>query len=106
MHVLVTGAAGFIGYHLSEALLKQGARVTGIDNLNSYYEVTLKEARLRNLQANPAFDFVKLDISDREHMLGLAPKLKDVTHVANLAAQAGVRHSLTDPYTYVMSNVM
>jgi UDP-glucuronate 4-epimerase len=106
MHVLVTGAAGFIGYHLSETLLKQGARVTGIDNLNAYYEVTLKEARLRNLQANPAFDFVKLDISDREHMLALAPKLKDVTHVAHLAAQAGVRHSLTDPYSYVMSNVM
>jgi UDP-glucuronate 4-epimerase len=106
MHVLVTGAAGFIGYHLSETLLKQGARVTGIDNLNSYYEVTLKEARLRNLQAQPAFDFVKLDISDREPMLALASKLKGVTHIANLAAQAGVRHSLTDPYTYVMSNVM
>src|SRR5207342_1475843 len=98
MHVLVTGAAGFIGYHLSEALLAQGARVTGIDNLNAYYEVSLKEARLRNLQAKPNFDFLKLDISDRAAMLALAPKLADVTHVAHLAAQAGVRYSLTDPY--------
>ncbi|MBI1210140.1 MAG: SDR family NAD(P)-dependent oxidoreductase [Alphaproteobacteria bacterium] len=106
MHVLVTGAAGFIGYHLSETLLKQGARVTGIDNINAYYDVTLKEARLRNLQKNAGFEFVKLDISDREPILALAPKLGDVTHVAHLAAQAGVRHSLTDPYTYVMSNVM
>jgi UDP-glucuronate 4-epimerase len=106
MHVLITGAAGFIGYHLSEALLAQGARVTGIDNLNTYYEVSLKEARLNNLRQRKGFDFLKLDISDRAAMLALASKLKDTTHVAHLAAQAGVRHSLTDPYTYVMSNVM
>src|SRR6185436_4036964 len=106
MHVLVTGAAGFIGYHLSEALLKQGARVTGVDNLNAYYEVSLKEARLTNLQAHKGFDFIRLDIADRAAMLALAEKLPSVTHIAHLAAQAGVRHSLTDPYTYVMSNVM
>jgi UDP-glucuronate 4-epimerase len=106
MHVLVTGAAGFIGYHLSEALLKQGARVTGVDNLNAYYEVSLKDARLSNLQSHDKFSFHKLDIADRDAMLALAKQHGDVTHIAHLAAQAGVRHSLTDPYTYVMSNVM
>ena len=106
MHVLVTGAAGFIGYHLSQALIAQGARVTGVDNLNAYYEVSLKEARLRNLQAHDKFSFLKLDIADRAAMLALAKQHGDVTHIAHLAAQAGVRHSLTDPYTYVMSNVM
>src|SRR5262245_56898822 len=106
MHVLVTGAAGFIGCHLSLALLAQGARVTGVDNLNPYYEVSLKEARLANLQAQKNFAFLKLDIADRAAMLALAPKLADVTHVAHLAAQAGVRHSLIDPYAYVSSNVM
>src|SRR5260221_8591815 len=106
MHVLVTGAAGFIGYHLSEALVAQGARVTGVDNLNDYYEVSLKEARLKNLQAKTNFAFLKLDIADRSAMLSLAGKHSDITHIAHLAAQAGVRHSLTDPYTYVMSNVM
>lgn len=106
MHVLVTGAAGFIGYHLSETLLKQGARVTGIDNLNDYYDVSLKDARLSNLRRHASFKFVRLDIADRDQILALAPTLADATHVAHLAAQAGVRHSLTDPYTYVMSNVM
>ena len=106
MHVLVTGAAGFIGYHVADALLAKGARVSGIDNLNAYYEVALKEARLQKLQANKNFDFAKLDIADRAAMLALASKYPDVTHIVHLAAQAGVRHSLTDPYTYVMSNVM
>ena len=105
-HVLVTGAAGFIGYHLATALLAQGARVTGIDNLNAYYDVSLKEARLRNLQANKDFAFQKLDIADRDAMLALAPKIADITQIAHLAAQAGVRYSLTDPYAYVTSNVM
>ncbi len=106
MHVLVTGAAGFIGYHVCEALLTQGARVTGIDNLNSYYEVSLKDARLKNLQAKKEFSFLKLDIADRTAMLALGNKHSNITHIAHLAAQAGVRHSLTDPYTYVTSNVM
>jgi UDP-glucuronate 4-epimerase len=106
MKVLLTGAAGFIGYHTSQALLAQGHEVVGVDNLNAYYEVTLKEARLANLKVQKGFAFEKLDISDRDAMLGLAAKYPGVTHVIHLAAQAGVRHSLTDPYTYVTSNVM
>ncbi|MCE9522101.1 MAG: NAD-dependent epimerase/dehydratase family protein [Alphaproteobacteria bacterium] len=106
MKVLLTGAAGFIGFHTSQALLAQGHEVVGVDNLNSYYEVTLKEARLAQLTAQKGFAFEKLDISDRDAMLGLAAKYPGVTHVIHLAAQAGVRHSLTDPYTYVTSNVM
>jgi len=106
MQVLLTGAAGFIGYHVSQALLARGDQVVGIDNLNSYYEVSLKEARLAQLKAKPGFQFEKLDISDRDAMLALCVKYPGVTHVVHLAAQAGVRHSLTDPYTYITSNVM
>ncbi|MDZ4870274.1 MAG: NAD-dependent epimerase/dehydratase family protein [Alphaproteobacteria bacterium] len=106
MQVLLTGAAGFIGYHVSQALLARGDQVVGIDNLNSYYEVSLKEARLAQLKAKPGFQFEKLDISDRDAMLALGVKYPGVTHVVHLAAQAGVRHSLTDPYTYITSNVM
>jgi UDP-glucuronate 4-epimerase len=106
MKVLLTGAAGFIGYHVSQALLARGDEVVGIDNLNSYYEVSLKEARLAQLQAQKGFAFEKLDIADREAMLALGAKYPGVTHVVHLAAQAGVRHSLTDPYTYITSNVM
>jgi UDP-glucuronate 4-epimerase len=106
MQVLVTGAAGFIGFHVSQALLARGDTVVGVDNLNSYYEVSLKEARLAKLTAHSGFAFERSDISDREAMLGLAAKYPNVTHVVHLAAQAGVRHSLTDPYTYVTSNVM
>jgi UDP-glucuronate 4-epimerase len=106
MHVLLTGAAGFIGFHVAQALLARGDTVVGVDNLNPYYEVTLKEARLAKLKAQKGFYFERLDISDREAILGLAAKHPDITHVVHLAAQAGVRHSLTDPYTYVTSNVM
>lgn len=106
MHVLLTGAAGFIGFHVTQALLARGDTVVGVDNLNAYYEVSLKEARLKQLQAQKGFQFERLDISDREAMLALGAKHPGVTHVVHLAAQAGVRHSLTDPYTYVMSNVM
>jgi UDP-glucuronate 4-epimerase len=106
MHVLVTGAAGFIGYHLAEALLAKGARVTGLDNLNTYYDVSLKQARLRRLEARANFAFLGLDVADRAPILALAEKYADISHVVHLAAQAGVRHSLTDPYTYVTSNVM
>lgn len=106
MHVLLTGTAGFIGFHVAQALLARGDTVVGVDNLNAYYEVSLKEARLKQLQAQKGFQFERLDISDREAMLALGAKHAGVTHVVHLAAQAGVRHSLTDPYTYVMSNVM
>jgi UDP-glucuronate 4-epimerase len=106
MKVLLTGAAGFIGYHVAEALLARGDTVVGVDNLNAYYEVSLKQARLAQLTSKPGFSFVRADISDREAMASLAASHPDVTHVVHLAAQAGVRYSLQDPYTYIMSNVM
>jgi UDP-glucuronate 4-epimerase len=104
--ILVTGAAGFIGSHVAQALLARGEAVLGIDNLNDYYEVSLKEARLGRLETHSAFQFRKHDVSDRESMLGLANQFQQITGVIHLAAQAGVRSSLIDPYTYVTSNVM
>jgi UDP-glucuronate 4-epimerase len=106
MTVIVTGAAGFIGFHVSRALLARGTPVIGIDNLNPYYDVTLKEARLEQLTSNRDFRLVKADVADRDTMLALADTAPDVQSIINLAAQAGVRHSLTDPYVYVLSNVM
>ena len=106
MSVIVTGAAGFIGYHVSQALLERGERVIGVDNLNDYYEVSLKEARLGQLDARRGFDFVKADIADRDVMSAIAEANHDVTGVVHLAAQAGVRYSQINPYAYVQSNVM
>jgi UDP-glucuronate 4-epimerase len=106
MHVLVTGAAGFIGSHLCERLLAAGVRVLGIDNLNSYYDPGLKESRLARLQDKPGFSFAKADISDRDAIFALEGQAAEVTHIVHLAAQAGVRHSLVDPYAYIASNVM
>ena len=104
MKLLVTGAAGFIGYHTTKALLERGDEVVGLDNLNEYYDVTLKHARLAILKKYPAFKFVKLDLADREGMekLFAAEKLERVIH---LGAQAGVRYSIQDPYAYISSNV-
>ena len=82
MQVLLTGAAGFIGFHVAQALLARGDEVVGVDNLNAYYEVTLKDARLAKLTAQKGFAFEKLDISDRDAMLGLAAKYPGVTHVS------------------------
>jgi UDP-glucuronate 4-epimerase len=104
--VIVTGAAGFIGYHVSQALLGRGEHVIGVDNLNDYYEVSLKEARLGQLDARRGFDFVKADIADRYAMSAVAEANPDVTGVVHLAAQAGVRYSQINPYAYVQSNVM
>ncbi len=104
--VLVTGAAGFIGAAVSHALLARGAHVIGVDNLNDYYDVSLKQARLDRLTSQPHFDFHQLDISDRDHMLKLAADFPGITHIVHLAAQAGVRYSLINPYAYITANVM
>ena len=106
MTVLVTGAAGFIGSHVAEALLARGDRVVGIDNLNNYYDTRLKEARLDRLRAQSGFTFVRGDVSDRQAMEALASAHPDIAAIVHLAAQAGVRHSLVDPYSYVTSKVM
>lgn len=104
--VLVTGAAGFIGAAVAQALLARGDAVIGIDNLNDYYEVALKQARLARLTPHAKFDFHQIDISDRDRMLKLAADFPGITHIVHLAAQAGVRYSLVNPYAYVTSNVM
>lgn len=103
--VLVTGAAGFIGYHLCQHLLAGGESVVGLDNLNSYYDVNLKQARLEQLLPNPRFEFVKLDLADRQGMAELFAQ-QQPDRVVHLAAQAGVRYSLKNPHAYVDSNLV
>ena len=105
MSVLVTGAAGFIGHHVAAALLGRGERVVGIDNLNDYYEVSLKEARLARLQARPGFAFERLDIADRDAVTALFGHEPGIDRIVHLAAHAGVRYSLINPYTYLHSNI-
>ena len=104
MKVLVTGAAGFIGMHVCHRLLARGDEVVGIDNLNDYYEVALKEARLAQLTPQPNFRFVRLDIADRDGLAELFAKEK-AQRVVHLAAQAGVRYSITNPQAYADSNL-
>jgi len=108
MTVLVTGAAGFIGYHLAARLLAEGRRVTGVDNLNSYYDPRLKRARLMRLAAYPAFEFKEADLAERpasEALFARHAKTGRYDVVVHLAAQAGVRHSLDNPHAYTDSNV-
>ena len=102
--VLVTGAAGFIGYHLSDRLCREGYDVTGIDNLSPYYDVTLKEARLERLKQHRNFSFEPIDLTDSTNLTSLF-RGKGFRYVVNLAAQAGVRYSLTDPFAYLRSNL-
>src|ERR1043166_5290844 len=105
MEILVTGAAGFIGMHVAARLLHAGHSVTGIDNLNDYYDVQLKQARLDVLKPSFNFRFFKMDLADRERVNELfsGGKFERVIH---LAAQAGVRYSLENPHAYVHSNIV
>jgi UDP-glucuronate 4-epimerase len=102
--VLVTGAAGFIGFHLAARLLADGREVVGLDNLNEYYDPALKRKRLERLTASPSFTFARLDLADRDGVMRLFEQHR-FERVFNLAAQAGVRYSLQHPHTYVDSNV-
>jgi UDP-glucuronate 4-epimerase len=105
MFILITGAAGFIGFHAAQHLLALGHKIVGIDNLNDYYDPALKHARLEQLKENPNFTFRQLDLCEKgalENALGTAP----ITHILHLAAQAGVRYSLENPHSYIQSNVM
>jgi UDP-glucuronate 4-epimerase len=106
MAILLTGVAGFIGFHVAKALLERGDGVVGIDNLNDYYDVRLKEARLARLQAHPGFIFARLDVADRDGIFALVARHRELRSMIHLAAQAGVRYSLENPYAYVEANVM
>src|SRR5262244_3191059 len=102
--ILVTGAAGFIGFHVARLLLEDGRDVVGTDNLNAYYDPKLKEARLAQLARYDKFQFYKLDLADRDGMAALFADYR-FARVVHLAAQAGVRHSLAEPHAYVDSNI-
>jgi len=103
--ILVTGAAGFIGSHVCIRLLERGDEVVGLDNLNDYYDVSLKEARLARFSGHENFNFVKLDLSDRQGMEALFAE-EQFDKVINLAAQAGVRYSIENPHAYIESNIV
>ena len=105
MKFLVTGAAGFIGFHLCLKLLNNGHSVYGIDNLNNYYDVNLKKNRLKHLLQNKSFKFKKIDISDNNFVKKIYPSVKNIKIIIHLAAQAGVRYSIKHPYKYIKDNV-
>jgi UDP-glucuronate 4-epimerase len=105
MNILVTGAAGFIGFHLSKRLLAENYQVIGVDNLNDYYDVRLKNERLKHLENHENFTFYKVDIADSECLNQIFAR-HSIPIVINLAAQAGVRYSLTHPHSYVHSNLI
>lgn len=106
MAVLVTGAAGFIGFHVAQALLARGEEVVGYDDLNPYYDPKYKHGRLAQLTPHPAFRFHQGDVADRDAVFALFESRPDIDRIVHLAAQAGVRHSLVDPYSYVRSNLL
>jgi len=105
MKVLVTGAAGFIGFFTAARFLSRGDEVVGLDNLNDYYDVSLKNARLEQLQRRPGFRFVRMDIADTEQIRKLF-ETEQFERVVHLGAQAGVRYSIQDPHSYIRSNVL
>ena len=105
MTILVTGGAGFIGHHVTRALLERGERVVGFDDLNDYYDPALKRARIERLSGHGDYRFVKGDIADRAAMAALVAEEPGIRRIVHLAAQAGVRHSMVDPYAYVQANV-
>jgi UDP-glucuronate 4-epimerase len=106
MSILLTGVAGFIGSHVAQALLARGETVIGIDNLDPYYDVRLKQGRLALLEDKPNFTYAQIDIAERDAVMELVGRHRGIRRIVNLAAQAGVRHSLVDPYAYVRANVM
>ena len=106
MNILLTGCAGFIGFHTTKLLLKQNHSIIGIDNLNDYYDVNLKLSRLNQLKLDDKFIFIKSDIQNKNLLKNSKLKQTNIDCVINLAAQAGVRHSLKDPYSYIDSNLM
>tara|TARA_Y100001970_G_scaffold294331_1_gene450726 strand:+ start:29074 stop:30063 length:990 start_codon:yes stop_codon:yes gene_type:complete len=106
MSILVTGAAGFIGFHACKRLLERGNEVIGIDNFNAYYDVSLKEARCNQLLQHPNFKMKRIDIADKDTMFNEFEENENITKVLHLAAQAGVRYSFINPYEYIKSNVM
>jgi UDP-glucuronate 4-epimerase len=105
MSILVTGVAGFIGFHATKALIARGEAVLGIDNLNDYYDVALKKARLDQLSGSKGFTFEKLDLAEPGALADLFARHKGISHVLHFAAQAGVRYSLTHPESYIQSNI-
>ena len=105
MAILVTGAAGFIGSHVAQRLLARGETVVGLDNVNDYYDPRIKEARLVKLVAQPNFSFLRMDIADRSAMEAIFAQYR-FERVVHLAAQAGVRYSITNPHAYVHSNIV
>ncbi len=102
--ILVTGAEGFIGYHVTRRLLERGEQVLGLDNMSSYYDVRLKEARLAQVSSQKQFTFVKADVADRDALSSVFSS-HSITAVVHLAAQAGVRYSLVNPQAYIDANI-
>ena len=106
MTILVTGGAGFIGHHVTRALLERGEQVIGLDNLNGYYDPALKRARLGQLAGYRGYRFIEADVTDRSGLAALFEAEPGIDRIVHLAAQAGVRHSMIDPYAYVEANVL